>query len=122
MSVSQRLTHRLQQALGAAAAEDLVDQLSGIEVQRAEWTAFRSEMRAEFAEMRAEFAAFRAEMRTEFGQFRADMLAQQLEMQRQVASFGIGLERMKADLLKWSFLFWVGAVTSVAVLAGVLRN
>jgi hypothetical protein len=27
---------------------------------------------------------------------------------------------VKADLMKWSFLFWVGAVTAIALLAGVL--
>jgi hypothetical protein len=26
-----------------------------------------------------------------------------------------------ADLMKWSFVFWVGAVTSIAVLAKLLR-
>src|SRR5688572_15338135 len=27
---------------------------------------------------------------------------------------------VKADLMKWSFLFWVGAVAAIAMLAGVL--
>ena len=28
----------------------------------------------------------------------------------------------KADLMRWSFVFWVGAVAAVAALAGVLRG
>jgi hypothetical protein len=28
----------------------------------------------------------------------------------------------KADLIRWSFVFWVGAVAAVAALAGVLRG
>ena len=28
----------------------------------------------------------------------------------------------KADLMRWSFVFWVGAVAAVAALAGVLRS
>jgi hypothetical protein len=28
---------------------------------------------------------------------------------------------VKGDLMKWSFVFWCGAVASVAALAGVLR-
>ena len=32
-----------------------------------------------------------------------------------------GLEKVRADLLKWSFVFWVGSVTAIAALAGVLR-
>lgn len=115
MAVPQRLTHRLQQTLGAEAAEDLVNLLSGLELQRNEWTAFRADMRAEFAE-------FRGEMRGEFAQLRAEMLSQQLEIQKQVSTFSASLEKVRADLLKWSFLFWTGAVASIALLAGVLRN
>jgi len=32
-----------------------------------------------------------------------------------------GVAEAKADLMKWSFVFWVGAVSAIAVLAGVLR-
>jgi hypothetical protein len=31
------------------------------------------------------------------------------------------IEQRTADLMKWSFVFWVGAVGAIAVLAGVLR-
>jgi hypothetical protein len=31
------------------------------------------------------------------------------------------VERTKADLMKWSFVFWVRAVAAIAALAGVLR-
>jgi len=31
------------------------------------------------------------------------------------------IEQRTADLMKWSFVFWVGAVAAVAALAGVLR-
>jgi hypothetical protein len=31
------------------------------------------------------------------------------------------IEQRTADLMKWSFMFWVGAVAAIAVLAGVLR-
>ena len=29
---------------------------------------------------------------------------------------------VKSDLMKWSFVFWCGAVAAVAALAGVLRH
>ena len=32
------------------------------------------------------------------------------------------LEKRFSDLLKWSFLFWTGAVLAIAALAGVLRS
>ena len=31
------------------------------------------------------------------------------------------IEGRIADLMKWSFVFWVGAVAAIAALAGVLR-
>jgi hypothetical protein len=31
------------------------------------------------------------------------------------------IERRSADLIKWSFVFWVSAVGAIAVLAGVLK-
>ncbi|HJQ20046.1 MAG TPA: hypothetical protein VJ867_06840 [Gemmatimonadaceae bacterium] len=31
------------------------------------------------------------------------------------------IERRSADLMKWSFVFWVSAVTAIAALAGVLK-
>ena len=30
------------------------------------------------------------------------------------------IERRSADLIKWPFVFWVGAVAAIAMLAGVL--
>jgi len=30
------------------------------------------------------------------------------------------VEKRSADLIKWSFVFWVGAVAAIAMLAGVL--
>jgi hypothetical protein len=33
---------------------------------------------------------------------------------------GEHIGNVKADLMKWSFLFWVGAVMAIAMLAGVL--
>ena len=32
------------------------------------------------------------------------------------------IETVKSDLIAWSFVFWVGAVGALAVLAGVLRR
>lgn len=37
------------------------------------------------------------------------------------AELTTGLEKVKADLLRWSCLFWCGAVGSIAALAGILR-
>jgi hypothetical protein len=52
---------------------------------------------------------------------RADIPELRHEMQvgfaRLEARLEAAIERSKADLMKWSFVFWVGAVLSIAVLA-----
>ena len=53
-------------------------------------------------EMRAENHAFREEMRLGFS--RLETL----------------IEKRSSDLIKWSFVFWVGAVAAISMLAGVL--
>jgi hypothetical protein len=108
MSVPQRLTRRLQQTLGAEAAEDLVNLLNGVELQRSELRAFREGMRADFAE-------FRVEMQKQSA-------ATQQQIAKVEAALSTGLEKVKADLLKWSFVFWVGAVGAIAGLAGILGH
>jgi hypothetical protein len=39
----------------------------------------------------------------------------------EIARLETRIERTKADLIKWSFVFWVGAVGSIALLAGILK-
>lgn len=67
-------------------------------------------------EMRAEHAAFRAE----FAEFRREVNARFDRMDERFQALEIRIGEVKADLMKWSFVFWVGAVTAIAVLAGVL--
>jgi hypothetical protein len=47
--------------------------------------------------------------------------ATQQQIAKVEAALSRGLERVRADLLKWSFVFWVGAVGAIAALAGILR-
>jgi hypothetical protein len=35
---------------------------------------------------------------------------------------GARIADVKSDLMKWSFVFWCGAVAAIAALAGVLRQ
>jgi hypothetical protein len=62
----------------------------------------RSEHRELQASIRADFAEMRQEMNVGFA--RLETL----------------IERRSYDLIKWSFVFWVGAVAAIAMLAGVL--
>ena len=75
------------------------------------------EIRADSARNRAEAAEFQREVRQGFERIDA-------RFERVDARF-VTLEGkiadVKADLMKWSFGFWVGAVIAVAVLAKLIR-
>ena len=62
----------------------------------------------ETAAVRADLAELRHEMQVSVARMEANLTAQ--------------IERSKADLMKWSFVFWCGAVAAIAALAGVLRS
>ena len=56
----------------------------------------------------------RATLRAELTQIRADMAAMEIRL-------GDRISNVKADLMRWSFVFWVGAVGAIAALAGILK-
>ena len=61
------------------------------------------------------------ELRAEFAQLRADFAELRQETQVGFAQLETRLERRIGDLIKWSFVFWVGAVGAIAMLARALR-
>lgn len=126
MPITTRLSRKLHQALGDEAAEDLVNWMQQVDVQRVELRELNelnfSRFDARLAEAReatrADVAELRQETRAGFVELRAEF--------RQALQVGLSgvetkLEQRTADLMKWSFVFWVGAVGAIAVLAGVLR-
>ena len=98
MPVTPRLSRKLHLALGEEAAEDLVNWIQQLDAQRAD------------VATRADLAELRQEMKVGFA-----------ELRQEIAHLEARLERRIADLIKWSFVFWVGAVGAIAMLAGVLR-
>jgi len=87
------------------------------------------EMRAEHREMRADFAELRQELRAMELRLTAqftDQLNSQAgglakDLREELHIFGNKIEKRFSDLLLWSFVFWVGAVAVIAMLAGVLK-
>src|SRR5882762_5107403 len=57
----------------------------------------------------------------DFDQLRADIAELRHEMQVGFATVETRFERRVGDLIKWSFVFWVGAVAAIAMLARALR-
>lgn len=104
MAITARLSHKLRETLGDEAAEDMVGWMQLVDTQRAELRELNELNFARFdARLAAEVAGLRQGMRVGFAELRQEM------------------SRVRADLMKWSLVFWVGAVGAIAALAGVLR-
>ena len=74
--------------------------------------------RGDLAEMRH---ATRGDLADVRAQLRADIAELRHEMQVGFATLETRFERRVGDLIKWSFVFWVGAVGAIAMLARALR-
>ena len=115
-----RLTSSLREALGPPAAEDLltiVDEMRAEHASfRAEFAEFRREMQARFDAIDARFDRLESRFASQFD--RVESQFDRVDQRFQALDTRVG--DVKADLMKWSFVFWVGAVTAIAVLAGVL--
>jgi hypothetical protein len=122
--------------MGDEAADDLVTWMMVVDSNRSElrelMEAYNGRMDARFEahELRidARFlkmehaidARFASERGTTNSQF-ADVIERFGHLDTSIAQLEARMERRFADLLKWSFVFWVGAVGAVAALAGVLK-
>ena len=111
MAITTRLSRKLHQTLGEDAAEDLVNWMQQVDTQRAE---LRELNELNFSRFDARLAEAREAMRADLAELRQ-------EMQAGLTRVETKLEKRTADLIKWSFVFWVGAVGAIAALAGVLR-
>ena len=88
-----------------------------------------AEERSQREALRADFAELRQEMRAGFARVGADLNAGfaasihslDLKLSERIHAVDNHVLEAKADLMKWSLVFWVGAVGAIAVLAGVLR-
>ena len=97
--ITPQLSHKLEQRLGAEGASEFMNWMQ------------RTETRTpDVAELRADMAELRQEMQVGFA-----------KLHEEVAHLETRFERRFGDLIKWSFVFWVGAVGAIAVLAGVLQ-
>ena len=107
MSFPPRLTESLRRALGDQAAEVMVSWTEDVDSRRSETAQLRESIRADFAE-------FRESMRGDLAELRQETRDGDARLRDEI-------KQAKYDLIKWSFVFWVTAVASIAGLAKVLR-
>lgn len=75
------------------------------------------EIRADNARARAELAEFRHSVDKRFDAVEARFD----RVDSRFATLEGRVADVKADLMKWSFAFWIGAVVAIAVLAKLIR-
>lgn len=102
---SPHFERKAKEVLGEDAGQELGTMIDRIEL-----------MRGDIAELRhaVEQAATRKDVVDANAALRADMAEGFATLRVQIAD-------VRSDLMKWSFVFWVGAVFAIAALAGVLR-
>ena len=102
MAVPARLTRKLRDVLGAEAAEDMMVLMNELVLQRDRAAELRQDVLGAIQRLDARIQGL-------------DERIQGVEV-RLTKEIG----NVKADLMKWSFVFWVCAVSAIAMLAGVL--
>ena len=110
MPATTRLLHRLQEALGDEATNDLLSWWD--EATRVN----RSEVR-EVAELY--FQRFNAELQRGLAEVRGETQKSIVELAAQMRT---EMANQRADLIKWMFLFWAGTVLPLAGLAVALTK
>lgn len=113
MCAARRFPKHLHDVLGTAAAEDLVTIIDEIRADH------ERQMQATKSWIDARFDAL--DSRLDGVEKRLDKMDGRFQrIEERIGIVEVKLGDVKADLMKWSFVFWVGAVTAIAVLAGVL--
>ncbi len=123
MAITNKLSHRLYEALGDEAANEMVDWMQRVDAQRAE---LRELNELNFSRFTAELQAGMTRTDARIGALEAALAKTDADLRREMetgfARLEIKIEQRTADIMKWSFVFWVGAVvTLVGALATLPR-
>ena len=97
MPITPRLSQKLQQTLGEREGAEFVNWIHEMDARERDVA-----KQSDLAQVRADIAELRQEMQVGF------------------ARLETRFERRFGGLIKWSFVFWVGAVAAIAMLAGVV--
>ena len=111
MSIPKRLAVKLDETLGRDATEDLVTLFDDMRTEQ-------RGLRADLAELRQEMRAMEARLSEKIQAISASTG----ELVRGLAAVDKRIDEKHAELIKWSFVFWIGAVAAIAALAGALRG
>jgi hypothetical protein len=107
MPITARLSRRFYDKFGDDIVNELVEWLNQVDL------AYRSELErvsdAYLQRSDAKLEQRLAEFRAEFGaELRGEMAALRNEVRAEIHGLRVEMHSMKADLIKWMFLFWAG--------------
>src|SRR6266851_4585547 len=124
MAISARLSQTLHEELRDEAAEDLVNWMVQMETNRSDlremMDGYMARLDRQFEGIDRRFAQI--DQRFEKIDQRFERVDQRFEQVHcDVSGLEARMERRFADLFKWSFVFWCGAVGAIALLARALR-
>jgi hypothetical protein len=110
MPVTAKLSRKFYETFGDEIANELVEWFNQVDAT------YRAELR-ELNELN--FARFDAKLEQQVTQLDAKLEQRVAELRRDL---DVGLHRLKAELVKWMFLFWAGTtVTVLGVMIALLR-
>lgn len=128
MTITGKLSRRLYEALGDEAADEMVGWMQGVDAQRAELRELNelnfSRIDARFERIDARFGEFeaklgalearlRAELQSGLGRTDASVADLRGAVETGFARLEMKIEQRTADIMKWSFAFWVGSVVTI---------
>ena len=96
--------------------------MTWLQEMRAEHDEKLASIHADFAELRHEIQASESRVVERIHKLEVTLGDRIHGVDERLGRVEVRVAEVKADLMKWSFVFWVGAVTAIAALAGVLRN
>ena len=133
--VTARLSKRFYDVLGEDVANELVDWFNAVdltyradlrELNELNYARFEAKLEQRLAELRAELRQeigdLRADLRTELAGLRAEIRTELQEVRTEVHQGNTALERVRGELLRWMFGFWVTTFIGVAGLLIALGN
>lgn len=135
MPISATLSRKLFETFGDEAAEHMVEWMNRIDSARTELRDLNEanasridgrfdQIEGQFAKIDGRFAKIDGHFAKIDGQFtklEGHVDARSTQLESAIARLEIKIEQRTADLMKWSFMFWLGAVAAIAILAGVLN-
>lgn len=130
---SPRFERKAKEVLGEDAAQELVAVMDRIDLIRGDIAELKQAMLAMDANISQKILAMDAKidqkmlvMDAKIDQKMlasdAKMLAMEVRLTEKIGALDAKISEKYSGLLKWSFLFWVGAVGAIAALAGVLKR